>query len=248
MNKNKIHNLRESGNIPLHIVIIMDGNGRWAAKNHLDRISGHKEGMKSVKSVLKASKELGIKYLTLYAFSAQNWNRPRAEVRALMELLKNYLIKEKDNLINENIKLNAIGRLNLLPEDVYEVLTNTINITTECTGMTLTLALSYGGREEIIDAVNNIIKSKNNIPVIDEEIFAKFLYTHDLPDPDLLIRTSGELRISNFLLWQLAYTEIYVTRTLWPDFRRKDLVRAIRNFQNRERRYGLTGEQVKKGH
>ena len=248
MNKDNINNLKDSGNIPVHIVIIMDGNGRWAAKNHLDRISGHREGMKSVKSVLKVSKELGIKYLTLYAFSAQNWNRPKTEVRALMELLKNYLINEKDNLIDENIKLNAIGRLNLLPEDVFEVLTDCIGSTAECTGMTLTLALSYGGREEIIDAVNNIIKSKDEIQEVDEEFFSKHLYTYNLPDPDLLIRTSGELRISNFLLWQLAYTEIYVTRTLWPDFRRKDLIRAIRNFQNRERRYGLTGEQIKKGH
>lgn len=247
MNK-ELLNLKNSRNIPKHIVIIMDGNGRWAAKNRLDRISGHHEGMKSVKSVLKTSKELGIKYLTLYAFSAQNWNRPKTEVRALMELLKNYLISEKDNLINENIRLNAIGRLNLLPEDVHEVLRGTMDSTTHCTGMTLTLALSYGGREEIIDAIKNILNNgKIDIQEIDEEYFSKHLYTHNLPDPDLLIRTSGELRISNFLLWQLAYTEIYVTKTLWPDFRRKNLLRAISNFQNRERRFGLTGEQIKKG-
>jgi len=247
MNK-KLLNLKNSRNIPKHIVIIMDGNGRWAAKNRLDRISGHREGMKSVKSVLRTSKELGIKYLTLYAFSAQNWNRPKTEVRALMELLKNYLISEKENLISENIRLNAIGRLNLLPEDVHEVLKDTIESTSHCTGMTLTLALSYGGREEIIDAIKNILNNgKIDIQELDEEYFSKHLYTHNLPDPDLLIRTSGELRISNFLLWQLAYTEIYVTKTLWPDFKRKNLLRAISNFQNRERRFGLTGEQIKKG-
>ena len=238
----------KSVNIPKHLVIIMDGNGRWAAKNHLDRISGHREGMKSVKSVLKSSKELGIKYLTLYAFSAQNWNRPKTEVRALMELLKNYLISEKDNLISENIRLNAIGRLNLLPEDVHDVLKDTIYSTSGCTGMTLTLALSYGGREEIIDAIKNILNNgSKDTSEIDEEYFSKHLYTHNLPDPDLLIRTSGELRISNFLLWQLAYTEIYVTKTLWPDFRKKNLIRAITNFQNRERRFGLTGDQIKEG-
>ena len=225
----------------------MDGNGRWAKKNNLDRISGHREGMKSVKSIITESRKIGIKYLTLYAFSAQNWNRPRPEVNALMELLKFYLIEEGETLVEKDIRLNAIGRLNSLPKDAYKVLTETLNLTKDCSGMTLTLALSYGGREEIIDAVKEI-SNLNNIPKsdIDEDFFSKFLYTRDIPDPDLLIRTSGEHRISNLLLWQLAYTEIYFTKTLWPDFRKRHLLKAISNYQNRERRFGLTGEQLEK--
>lgn len=245
--KGKLESYVDRNKLPEHVVIIMDGNGRWAKKKNLDRISGHKEGMKSVRAVVKGAKDLGIKHITLYAFSAQNWNRPESEVNALMELLRQYLIKEGDKLIENNIRLNAIGRLWELPEDVYEVLTETMEKTRNCREITLTLALSYGGREEIVDAVKRIA-SNGKIPPenINKSNFSRFLYTSDLPEPDLLIRTSGEMRLSNFMLWQLAYTEIYVTKTLWPNFRKRHLIKAILNYQRRERRFGLTGEQVKK--
>ncbi|MER3446509.1 MAG: hypothetical protein C4291_06520 [Candidatus Dadabacteria bacterium] len=233
--------------VPKHIVIIMDGNGRWANRKGLDRISGHREGMKSVKSVVKAARELGIEAVTLYAFSAQNWKRPKGEVDSLMELLKQYLIKEANRLVEKGIRLNAIGRLTELPPDVYETLIETIEKTKECKEMTLTLALSYGGREEIVDAVKKIISTWNgSYKDLNEEDFSQFLYTANLPDPDLLIRTSGEMRLSNFLLWQLAYTEIYVTKTLWPDFRRRHFIKALLNYQSRERRFGLTSDQIGK--
>ncbi len=245
--KTKLERLVDQNNIPRHIVVIMDGNGRWARKKNLDRISGHREGMKSVRSVVKASRELGVELITLFAFSAQNWQRPKSEVRALMELLKQYLLQEQDTLVENGIRLNAIGRLHELPEDVLGVLERTIENTKQCNEMVLTLALSYGGREEIVDAVKSIVSGNSISPdKINQETFSKHLYTHNLPEPDLLIRTSGEMRLSNFLLWQLAYTEIYVTKTLWPNFRRGNLIKAILNYQNRERRFGLTGEQVKK--
>ena len=245
--KGKLESLVDKNNLPAHIVIIMDGNGRWAKKKNLRRISGHREGMKSVRAVVKGAKELGVKHITLYAFSAQNWKRPKVEVDALMELLKHYLVNESDKLIENGISLNAIGRLWELPRDVYEVLTETIDKTKSCNELTLTLALSYGGREEIIDGIKEII-SKGNMAAedINQHNFSQFLYTSDLPEPDLLIRTSGEMRLSNFMLWQLAYTEIYVTKTLWPNFRKQHLIKAILNYQKRERRFGLTGEQVKK--
>ena len=245
--KGKTETYLDKSKIPQHIVIIMDGNGRWAKRKGTDRISGHKEGMKSVKAVVKAASELEIKFITLFAFSAQNWQRPKIEVDALMELLKEYLKKEGKKLAENDIKLNAIGRLSELPGDVYNVLTETINITRHCKSLTLTLALSYGGREEIVDAIREIISNGNISPhEIDEISFSKFLYTADLIEPDLLIRTSGELRLSNFLLWQLAYTEIYVTKTLWPDFRKRHLIKAIINYQKRERRFGLTSDQTGK--
>jgi undecaprenyl diphosphate synthase len=245
--KRKTETYLDKSKIPQHIVIIMDGNGRWAKRKGTDRISGHKEGMKSVKAVVKAASELEIKFITLFAFSAQNWQRPKVEVDALMELLKEYLRKEGKKLAENDIKLNAIGRLSELPGDVYNVLTETINITRHCKSLTLTLALSYGGREEIVDAIREIISNGNISPhEIDEISFSKFLYTADLIEPDLLIRTSGELRLSNFLLWQLAYTEIYVTKTLWPDFRKRHLIKAIINYQKRERRFGLTSDQTRK--
>jgi len=245
--KRKTETHLDKSKIPQHIVIIMDGNGRWAKRKGTDRISGHKEGMKSVKAVVKAASELEIKFITLFAFSAQNWQRPKVEVDALMELLKEYLRKEGKKLAENDIKLNAIGRLSELPGDVYNVLTETINITRHCKSLTLTLALSYGGREEIVDAIREIISNGNISPhEIDEISFSKFLYTADLIEPDLLIRTSGELRLSNFLLWQLAYTEIYVTKTLWPDFRKRHLIKAIINYQKRERRFGLTSDQTRK--
>ncbi|HEX3033925.1 MAG TPA: isoprenyl transferase [Thermodesulfobacteriota bacterium] len=245
--KSKLESTLIKSDLPKHIVIIMDGNGRWAHRKGLDRISGHREGMKSVKSVVRAARELGIKAITLYAFSAQNWKRPKSEVDALMELLKHYLIKEGDTLIKRGIRLNAIGRLWELPYDVYQILTEIMEKTNKCREMTLTLALSYGGREEIIDAIKKLISNRyTSTENINEETFSQFLYTADLPEPDLLIRTSGEMRISNFLLWQLAYTEIYVTKTLWPDFRKRHLIRALLNYQSRERRFGLTSEQIRK--
>lgn len=245
--KGKLESLVDSNNLPSHIVIIMDGNGRWAEQKNLDRISGHKEGMKSVRAVVKGAGELGVKHLTLFAFSAQNWKRPKVEVEALMELLKHFLKKEANRLVENDIRLNAIGRLWELPKDVYGILSETIERTKNCKGLILTLALSYGGREEIIDAMKEIASHGNVAPEdINQANFSKFLYTHDLPEPDLLIRTSGEIRLSNFMLWQLAYTEIYVTKTLWPNFRKRHLIKAILNYQKRERRFGLTGEQVKK--
>jgi len=245
--KGKLESYVDPNKLPKHVVIIMDGNGRWAKKKNLDRISGHKEGMKSVRAVMKGAKDLGIKHMTLYAFSAQNWNRPEEEVKALMELLKQYLIKEGERLLENDIRLNAIGRLWELPGDVYQVLTDTIEKTRNCRELTLTLALSYGGREEIIDAVKRISSDKSISPDdINQSNFSGYLYTSGLPEPDLLIRTSGEMRLSNFMLWQLAYTEIYVTKTLWPNFRKRHLIKAILNYQRRERRFGLTGEQVRK--
>ena len=232
--------------LPKHVVIIMDGNGRWAERKNLSRITGHREGIKSVSSIVEAGREVGLKYITLFAFSAQNWNRPKKEVIALMELLKQYLIEEGESLVEQDIKLNAIGRLYQLPDDVLETLESIINKTKDCKTMTLTLALSYGGREEIVDTLKTLIKKGIDPDNINEETISRNLYTSDIPDPDLLIRTSGEMRISNFLLWQLAYTEIYVTKTLWPNFRKRHLIKAIQNYQNRERRYGLTGKQIQK--
>ncbi len=244
--KEKLESYVDPKKLPAHVVIIMDGNGRWAKKKNLDRISGHREGMKSVRAVVKGAKDLGIKHITLYAFSAQNWSRPKGEVNALMELLRQYLLKEGDKLSENDVRLNAIGRLHELPEDVHKVLTQTMEKTRHCRDLTLTLALSYGGREEIVDAVKKIASNGKISPnKINQSNFSDYLYTKDLPEPDLMIRTSGEMRLSNFMLWQLAYTEIYVTKTLWPNFRKRHLVKAILNYQKRERRFGLTGEQVR---
>lgn len=237
----------DKSKLPEHVVIIMDGNGRWARNKNLDRIAGHQEGMKAASSVVKAARSLGIKYITLYAFSVQNWQRPKEEVVALMNLLNDYLLKEGERLIEQGIQLKAIGRLDDLPDLTLETLNNIMERTRFCNTMTLTLALSYGGREEILDAVKKMVNSGcNDINNIDQDHFSTYLYTSELPDPDLLIRTSGEMRLSNFMLWQLAYTEIYVTRTLWPNFRKRHLVKALLEYQKRERRYGLTGEQIKK--
>jgi undecaprenyl diphosphate synthase len=245
--RKKLESHIDKANIPAHIAIIMDGNGRWAKRKGIGRISGHREGMKSVRSVVKAANELGIRLVTLYAFSEQNWKRPQVEVDALMELLKQYLLRERKRLVKNGIRLNAIGRLWELPKDVFLVLMETIEMTKECNSLILTLALSYGGREELVDAVKEIISRRNIQPDdIHEQSFSTYLYTVDLPDPDLLIRTSGEFRLSNFLLWQLAYTEIYFTKTLWPDFRKKHLIKALLNYQSRERRFGLTSDQTGK--
>ncbi len=234
--------------LPRHIAIIMDGNGRWAKKKNLNRISGHIKGVDAVREIITACREIGIKVLTLYAFSIENWRRPRDEVMALMGLLKEYLLKERTEMVQNNIRLSAIGRLEDLPQDVQRTLQETIKKTERCDGMVLNLALSYGGRSEILHAVQGILSHVKGGKIKPEEInvqrFSQYLWTSGLPDPDLLIRTSGEFRISNFLLWQIAYTELYVTETLWPDFDRKELEKAIIDYQSRERRFGLTSEQL----
>ena len=234
--------------LPRHIAIIMDGNGRWAKKKALSRISGHIKGVNAVREVVTACRELGIKVLTLYAFSIENWKRPTEEVNALMGLLKEYLQKECEEMVQNNIRLNAIGRIADLPLDVRATLQETRKKTEHCDGMILNLALSYGGRSEILHAVQGIIsdfqKGKVKPEAITVQRFSQYLWTRGLPDPDLLIRTSGEFRISNFLLWQIAYTELYVTDTLWPDFDRKELSKAIAAYQSRERRFGLISEQL----
>ena len=236
-------------NLPKHVAIIMDGNGRWAKKQGFLRAFGHESGTKSVKEIIKASVEIGIENLTLYAFSTENWNRPKLEVDTLMKVLINALKKEVDTLQKHNIKLNAIGNLEMLPKTAQNQLLEVINLTKNNNTMTLTLALSYGSREELTNAVRIISeKVKNNIisiDAIDDSIINEHLYTHNLPDVDLVIRTSGEHRISNFLLWQIAYAELYFTDILWPDFKEQDLYEAILSYQKRERRFGKTSEQIK---
>jgi undecaprenyl diphosphate synthase len=242
-------NTINTDNLPQHIAIIMDGNGRWAKKQGFLRAFGHENGTKSVRTTVECCAKLGISNLTLYAFSTENWNRPSLEVETLMKLLITSLQKELPTLQKNNIQLNAIGNLELLPESAQKQLLEVIEKTKENSRMILTLALSYGSREEIINAVKNIcIKVKNNIisiDNIDELIINQHLYTRNLPDVDLLIRTSGEHRISNFLLWQIAYAELYFTDVLWPDFKEDDLYEAIISYQKRERRFGKTSEQIK---
>ena len=220
----------------------MDGNGRWAKRRGLPRIFGHRAGIESVRDVVRTCSDLGVEYLTLYTFSSENWRRPSDEVQALMSMLKRMLKKEVDDLNRRNVRIKAIGRIKRLPEDVQEELKKAIEKTKNNTGLKLYLALSYGGRAEIIDAFKKAYKRISSgeltIDDLNEENFYQFLYDPELPDPDLLIRTSGEMRISNFLLWQIAYTEIYITPTLWPDFRKDDLLEAIEDFSRRERRFG----------
>lgn len=229
--------------IPQHIAIIMDGNGRWARdKGFADRIKGHEAGSESVKSVVRACGKLGVKVLTLYAFSVENWQRPHAEVSALMELLDEFLLQETAEICRNNVKLVVSGRIEDIPVKTRTALEETIRLSANHTGLVLNLALSYGGRTEILDAVTAIAKEIKqgtlSVDQIDETVISRHLYQPDLPDPDLLIRTSGELRVSNFLLWQIAYTEIHVTPVLWPDFREGDLMTAIMDYQKRERRFG----------
>ena len=248
-NNMSIVNLIDKNNLPKHLAIIMDGNGRWAKKHGLFRTLGHESGTKSVKKIIEACATLGIENLTLYAFSTENWNRPKIEVEALMKVLVNSLIKELPTLEKNNIKLNAIGNLEKLPVKAQKELQDVINKTAGNTKLVLTLALSYGSREELVNAVKNISdKVKNNIisvDKIDDSVINEHLYTQNLPDVDLLIRTSGEHRISNFLLWQIAYAELYFTDILWPDFKESDLYEAILSYQKRERRFGKTSEQIK---
>jgi undecaprenyl diphosphate synthase len=237
--------------LPRHLAIIMDGNGRWAEQRSLDRVAGHRQGSESVRNVVRACREIGISYLTLFAFSSENWSRPQSEVEALMTLLKDYLVAELREMLDNGIRLLAIGDLSRLPKEVVSALNETMKLTAAATGMTLTLALSYGGRDDIIQAIRRIVANSRDGNLtpgdINEGLFSKYLWTANLPDPDLLIRTSGEVRISNFFLWQLAYTEIYVTSTLWPDFKKEDLIQALLSYQDRERRFGLTSEQIKTG-
>jgi undecaprenyl diphosphate synthase len=234
--------------VPKHIAIIMDGNGRWAKQQGENRIYGHYEGVNSVRSVVEGAGEVGVKYLTLYAFSTENWNRPKEEVDALMELLVSTISMETAELHKKNVRLMAIGNLDSLPKSCLEELNESIKMTENNTGLTLVLALSYSAKWEIIHAVKQIAtKVKNNelsIEDISELELEKHLCTHSIPEPELMIRTSGEHRISNFLLWQLAYSEFYFTEILWPDFRKIDLFTAILNYQNRERRFGKTSEQL----
>ncbi|NQY28125.1 MAG: isoprenyl transferase [Flavobacteriaceae bacterium] len=239
----------DTDNVPKHVAIIMDGNGRWAKKRGLLRIFGHERGAKAVRETIEAAGESGISHLTLYAFSTENWNRPKNEVDKLMNLLVSSLKKEFKTLHKNEIKLCAIGNLEELPPKAYKELSEVIEKTKNNKKLVLTLALSYGSRNEIVKAVKEIAeKVKNNIisvENIDDSIINEHLYTRNLPDVDLLIRTSGEQRISNFLLWQIAYAELYFTDVLWPDFKKEDLYRAILNYQNRERRFGKTSEQLK---
>ncbi len=235
-------------NLPQHIAIIMDGNGRWAKQHTIGRIRGHKKGAQAVRTTVRACREIGIKYLTLFAFSIENWGRPEEEVKALMSLLDEYLTKETKELQKKGIRLTTIGEINRLQPELKKKLLQAKAQTAKNHEMILNLALSYGGQDEIIYAVKKIIqnskKDKLDINEINKETFAHYLYTCGMPDPDLLIRTSGEYRISNFLLWQIAYTELYFTNVLWPDFTKDDLFRAIASYQKRERRFGLIAEQL----
>ena len=236
--------------LPSHIAIIMDGNGRWAKKRFLPRIAGHRAGAKTVDRIVTRCRKLGIKALTLYSFSDENWNRPKREIDTLMSLLREYLQKELDTMLREDIRFNTIGHIEDLPLFAQEMVKDAEEKTRNKKGMVLTLALSYGSRREIIDAVKKIAEKveKRIIKVdsINSDLFSRELYTNGLPEPDLLIRTSGELRVSNYLLYQIAYTELFFTKVLWPDFNETHLLKALIEFQNRVRRYGLTTEQIKK--
>lgn len=234
--------------LPQHVAIIMDGNGRWAKGKGKLRVFGHHNGVISVRDVVEAAGEIGVKYLTLYTFSSENWNRPKFEVTAIMELLIGTINKEIAKLMENNVRLNTIGDINMLPTKAARELTEAIKKTSSNTGLTLTLALSYSSRREIVAAARKLAEKVQQgllkVEDIDEQLFADNLYTADMPDPELLIRTSGEYRISNYMLWQIAYAELYFTSKLWPDFRREDFFEAIVDYQKRERRFGKTSEQV----
>jgi undecaprenyl diphosphate synthase len=238
----------DKSNLPKHIAVIMDGNGRWAKKQGARRIFGHQNAIKAVRDISEGSAEIGIKYLTLYAFSTENWKRPKAEIKGLMELLVATIRKETETLIKNNIILKAIGDIGSLPPKCRRELSEAIDITSNNSGLTLILALSYSGRWDIVEGVKSLLKDVKNKLIseedINQELFSRYLSTSNIPDPELLIRTSGEMRISNFLLWQMAYTELYITELLWPDFRKEHLIEAIISYQKRERRFGKISEQV----
>ena len=242
--------LKQAGEIPVHIAIIMDGNGRWAKRRGLPRVAGHRRGVETVKDIVKACAQVGVKYLTLYTFSTENWKRPKDEVSTLMRLLLRSLKREAKELHENDIRMQTIGDIKSLPEAVQNELCETIKKTSGNKKMTLNLALSYSGRWELIKAVKEIAALASEGKISENEIteanFSKFLTTKDIPDPDLLIRTSGEFRVSNFLLWQIAYTEFFITDVYWPDFNRKHLYEAIKDFQHRERRFGKVSEQIQK--
>ena len=237
--------------LPKHVAIIMDGNGRWAQERGLDRVYGHKAGVDAVKRGVEAAGEVGLEYLTLYTFSIENWNRPKAEIDALMGLMVDAIIRETPDLMRQNVRIQVIGHTTDLPVEVWKKMEGLIQQTAENTGVTLILALSYGARWEIVEATKKIAQAYKNGEIsdlkdVDDACFSNNLTTAGIPDPDLLVRTSGECRLSNFLLWQCAYTEFYFLAKFWPDFEKDDLYLAIRNFQKRERRFGMTGEQVSK--
>ena len=234
--------------LPRHVAIIMDGNGRWAKQHHLPRIMGHRRGSESVREVVRECRQIGIEVLTLYAFSTENWLRPKTEIKALMALLKKFIRSEMLELHQNNIRVKMIGDLSKLPEDVMPAVREIMDVTGNNTGMTLNVALSYSGRDDILRAIHKLVADRRTkASDITEDFFSSFLDTAGQPDPDLLIRTSGELRVSNFLLWQIAYSELYITDVLWPDFGRKDLAKALLDFQTRRRRFGLTDEQMRNG-
>lgn len=234
--------------LPVHIAIIMDGNGRWARQRGKERIFGHQEGVRAVREVIECAAEIGLKYLTLYTFSTENWNRPDDEISALMGIMVQSLNNETDTLIKNNIRLKAIGDIDRLAKDVRARLFDTIEVTSLATGLTLIIAMSYSSRWEIVEAAKKLAADVNSGKLqaseIDESDFEKYLSTYGIPDPELMIRTSGELRVSNFLLWQLAYTELYFTELLWPDFSKEEFYKAIISFQKRERRFGKTSDQI----
>lgn len=240
--------LKTLGKLPKHIAVIMDGNGRWAIERNQSRTAGHREGIESVRDIVKASSLLGIKYLTLYAFSIENWKRPASEVSILMKLLEYFLKAELEELHKNNVRISTIGKISSLPKSIQELLYYAIEKTKENTGLTLTLALSYSGRWDIVRAVQMIAldvrRGKVSPEDLSDELFSSYLQTNEIPDPDLLIRTSGEMRLSNFLLWELAYSEIYITDKYWPEFRRKDLYEALYDYFKRERRFGQTSAQL----
>ncbi|MBO5455657.1 MAG: isoprenyl transferase [Muribaculaceae bacterium] len=240
----------DKNRIPRHVAIIMDGNGRWAQARGMDRSEGHVEGVNTVRRITEIASETGVEYLTLYTFSTENWNRPKAEVDALMHLIVIAIERETPDLIKNNVRLNMIGDTSRIPAEAYDRLRQCMKDTSHCTGLTLTLAISYSARWEILDACRHfaadVEAGRRKASEMDcDKAFEQYLTTSGMPDPDLLIRTGGDHRISNFLLWQIAYSEIYVTDTFWPDFTKEDFLKAIVNFQHRERRFGLTSDQIK---
>lgn len=245
----KQEDILQMGELPKHLAIIMDGNGRWAVEKNQPRLKGHQQGIETVRDIVKASSQIGINYLTLYAFSIENWNRPSYEVNGLMKLLERYLKQELEELHANNVRMRTIGKTNSLPKTVQKLLHHSTELTKNNTGLNLTLALSYSGRWDIVRAVQmiglDIRRGKVSPEDIDNKMFASYLTTHDLPDADFLIRTSGEMRLSNFLLWEMAYGEMYITDKYWPEFSRNDLYEALCNFVQRERRYGKTSKQIK---
>jgi len=243
-------NLDEERN-PRHVAVIMDGNGRWAQERGFERNAGHREGIESVREIVRACRDHGIEYLTLYAFSIENWNRPRGEVSELMRLLEEYLVTELDEVMEHDARVRSIGRLDRLPPSTRRAVDNAVERTADNKGMQLIFALSYGGRAELVDAARQMMRDaeagKMNPEDLNEKSFAAYLYAPDVPDPDLMIRTGREQRISNFLLWQVAYTELHLSEKMWPEFRRADFESILIDYQQRERRFGLIGEQVRSG-